>query len=75
MSVDLLAYVFEKSDVTYLSDLKFIKRESIVEILRDIKIADYPITDWKEFYLYIIGEETTCETREEIKKQLIYNMK
>lgn len=74
MNQDLLTYVFEKSNATYLSDLKFIRKDSIIDILKDVKIADYTIADWKEFYLYIVGKETTCETKEEIKEELICNM-
>lgn len=74
MNKDLLACVFEESNVTYLSDLKFIKKDAIVDVLRNINISDYPIDEWKEFYLYIIGEETSCNTREEIKDELINNI-
>lgn len=73
MNRDLLMYVFEESETDYLSDLKFIEKDTIINILKDIKTTDFSLDEWKEFYLYIIGEEVNCDDREEIKEKLIKN--
>lgn len=71
MNRDLLMYVFEESKTDYLSDLKFIEKDTIINILKDIKTTDFSIDDWKEFYLYIIGEDVNSDDREEIKEKLM----
>lgn len=71
MKQDLLTYIFEKSKMTYLSDLKFIKKEEIVSILEEINTDDFSINEWKELYLYLMQEDTVEKNSEDIKRSLL----
>lgn len=71
MKNDLLTTIFEKSNFTYLSDLKFAKGKKLVKIIDDIKIDDYSIEEWKELYMYLIEESIDIESKEVLKEELI----
>lgn len=71
MDNDLLVKIFEESNYTYLSDLKFAKGDKLVKIIEDTEIDDFSIEQWKELYMYLIEEPTTVENKKVLKEELV----
>ncbi|NBK98892.1 MAG: hypothetical protein EOM50_12890 [Erysipelotrichia bacterium] len=72
MRKDLLMYVFEKNNLTYLSDLKFMSKDVLLDSLDKIDTDNFSSEEWCELLFYITGKKCSCTNdAKEIKKQLI----
>lgn len=71
MGKDLLTYIYEQSDYTYLSDLKFVKSKTVANIIKNIDVNKFKLEEWNELYIYLIGNDSDLQDSQEIKNALI----
>lgn len=71
MGKDLLTYIYEQTDYTYLSDLKFVKSKTVANIIKNIDVNKFKLEEWNELYIYLIGNDSDLQDSQEIKNALI----
>lgn len=67
----LLDYIFENSDVAYISDLrqKTVLRE-YADMILGIEDQQFSAEEWNYVYQYLTGEDIVFSTVAEVKKAL-----
>lgn len=67
----LLDYIFENSDVAYISDLrqKTVFRE-YADMILGIEDQQFSAEEWNYVYQYLTGEDIVFSTVDEVKKAL-----
>lgn len=73
MKISLLEYIYNHSDVEFLSDLRvkgMIKKS--IPIIQNIRESQFSLDEWKYFYLYLTNHTLTASTINEAKESVIY---
>lgn len=66
MKHKLLEYIYEKSNFTYLSDLRSPENlATLIPLLKDVDESMYTLDEWDQFISYVVGKQVYAQSIKE----------
>ncbi|MDO4545362.1 MAG: hypothetical protein Q4C25_04330 [Bacillota bacterium] len=71
MSISLIDYIFERSGLSFVSDMKFHRDENLLRLIEGIAVDDFPEEEWKDLHEYLFGRRIKSDDPVYIREYII----